>query len=222
MSYRVISRLTLAVSLAAAIGLSSGCSLASASEHPTEIAGTITWSMTRQYEDPISASRRESETTTVAMDVALKIVTSRAGVTLFQARDGKWTATGTGASEQHAAGCTMTRATEVALGGTFEPAANVVTLVHTQSARRGLLNFSVSKGDGAVIATTRYCDGREVAQNRTYFWALSDAAVDVSVERGDDGRMQFIVSKEQTAPCGPGATCTRTASGVLNAISPAA
>ena len=194
--------------------------MASASAPTPELAGEVTWSLTRQVEDPVVPGRRESSTTTVTMDVVLTVAQSRAGVTLLQAHEGTWSASGAGAAEEVSGGCTLTRATEVDLRGTFAAAANVMTLVHTDRAGRGLLNFSVSKGDGAVTATSRYCDGSEVSQNRTYFWALSDAAVDVVVRRGDDGALEFVVTKEQTAPCGPGAMCTRTASGVLRAVDP--
>jgi hypothetical protein len=198
----------------------SGCA-ASASTPPQEIGGAITWTMTRQVQDPDSPAR-ETTVTTVAMDVAMRVTQSRAGVTLYRARDGAWTATGSGTADEHAAGCTITRDTAVDLRGSFVPAGNVMTFVHTRNAGRGLLNFSVSKGDGAVVAKTRYCDGTEVSQNRTYFWAISDAAVDVVARRADDGSLEFVVAKEQTVPCGPGATCTRTASGVLKAVTPQA
>lgn len=194
--------------------------MASATSRTPELAGAVTWTMTRQVSDSAAPGRQESSTTTVTMDVVLKVSQSRAGVTLLQAEDGTWSATGTGAAEEVSGNCTLTRATNVDLRGDFASSGNVMTLVHTDRAGRGLLNFSVSKGAGAVTATSRYCDGSEVSQNRTYFWALSDAAVDVVVRRGGDGVLEFVVAKEQTAPCGLGATCTRTASGVLRAVDP--
>ncbi len=197
-----------------ASGASAGCSRAGATTPPEELAGTITWSLTRAVEDPITREATESTTTTVTMDVILRVSRSRAGVTLFQAREGTWTAAGTGAAKEQAGACIIDRDTSVDLRGTFA-ANNVVTMIHTDSAGRGLLNFSLSKGDGSVTARTRYCDGSEVAQNRTYFWAISDAAVDVVAHRAKDGALEFLVAKEQVAPCGANATCTRTASGVL-------
>ena len=207
--------------MAAAAGLAflgSGYAAASASGPPDEIAGTITWSLTRQAEDPARPGRRESATTAVTMDVVLRVARSRAGVTLFQVREGTWTARGTGEVEDHAAGCTLTRDTEVDLRGTFEAGDNLVTLLQTHAAERALLSFSLGKGDGAVIARSRYCDGAEVSQNQTYFWAISDAAVDVTVRRAANGSLEFVVAKEEAVPCGAGATCARTASGVLTGL----
>jgi hypothetical protein len=206
------------VALAAilASGASAGCSLAGATTPPEELAGTITWALTRAVEDPVNGPM-ESTTTTVTMDVILRVSRSRAGVTLFQAREGNWTAQGTGAAKERAGACTIDRDTSVDLRGTFA-ANNVVTMIHTDTAGRGILNFSLSKGDGSVTAKTRYCDGSEVSQNRTYFWAISDAAVDVVAHRAKNGSLEFLVAKEQVAPCGANATCTRTASGVLRPV----
>ena len=214
MSYKVL----ILPSLAAAAGLAfvgSGYAFARASGPPDEIAGTITWSLTREAEDPERPGRRESATTTVTMDVVLRVARSRAGVTLFQVREGTWTAVGTGSVEDRSAGCRLTRDTDVDLRGTFQAANNVVTLLQSHAADRALLNFSLGEGDGSVIARSRYCDGVEVSQNQTYFWAISDATVDVIVRRGARGSLEFVVAKEETVPCGAGATCARTASGVL-------
>jgi hypothetical protein len=192
----------------------SGCSLARASEPDPEIRGTVTWSMTREFTGAQSATH-ESLTTTVRMELALKPMRRRGGVSLYQGDGGGWVATGRGRAEETAGDCTRTRATNIDVRGSFAPPANLVTLLHNQSAKRALLNFSVSKGDGAVLATTHYCDGGDVTQNTTYFWAVADAGVDVTVETDPSGVTRYLVSKDQSGPCGPGATCTRTARGVL-------
>ena len=151
------------------------------------------------------------------MDVVLTMTQSRGGVRLYHALDGAWVASGTGTSEDEADGCTLTRATKIGVEGRLGASGNGVTLLHNQSAQRALLNFSVSKGEGVVTATTRYCDGSTIAKDTKYFWGIADSSVEVRVEPGPIGATRYIVSKEETAPCGAGATCTRTATGVLQA-----
>lgn len=193
-----------------------GCSLVRASQ-PEELAGTVTWSMTREYQDPARPSRHEVLTTSVTMDVVLTMTQSRGGVRLYHALDGAWAASGTGTAEDEADGCTLARATKIGVEGRLGASGNGVTLMHNQSAQRALLNFSVSKGEGVVTATTRYCDGTTIAKDTKYYWGIADSSVEVRVEAGPIGATRYIVSKEETAPCGTGATCTRTATGVLQA-----
>ncbi|MDQ3170002.1 MAG: hypothetical protein M3Q55_07700 [Acidobacteriota bacterium] len=182
---------------------------------PEQLAGTVTWSMTRQYQDPAAPSRHELLTTSVTMDVVLTVTQARGGVRLYQGLGGVWAANGNGTFQEKAGDCTLARDTAIGVQGSFGPAGNNVTLLHNQPAQRALLNFSVSRGEGAVTATTRYCDGSTVAKDTKYFWGIADAGVDVRVETGPRGATRYIVSKEETGPCGDGATCTRTASGVL-------
>ena len=171
--------------------------------------------MTREYQDPAAPSRHEVLTTSVTMDVVLRVKPARGGVRLYQGLGGAWAANGNGTFQEQAGDCALARDTAIGVQGSFGPAGNNVTLLHNASAHRALLNFSVSKGEGAVTATTRYCDRSTVAKDTKYFWGIADAGVDVRVEAGARGATRYIVSKEETGPCGRGATCTRTASGVL-------
>jgi len=187
-----------------------------ASTPEPEIRGAVTWTMTRETRDLARSSRHETLTTRLTMDLVLRVAKAGGGVSLYQGAGGAWTAEGAGSIEEYEAGCTVTRRKTIGLRGAFGSGGNAVTLLHNQSKGTGLLNFSVNRGAGAALATTYYCDGSTVSQDTTYFWGISDVDLDVRLETGADGRPRYIVAKQLTGPCGAGATCTSTASGVLH------